>query len=82
MDENLLLESYLKQLRLPVFLKNWRKFAEDAAQTHLSYDRYLLSLAEQEIAQREKHREDPVHAMVSSVIFEPRKRGRRTRQVA
>ncbi len=58
MDENLLLETYLKQLRLPTFLKNWRKFAEDAARTNLSYDRYLLSLAEQEVAQREKHREE------------------------
>jgi DNA replication protein DnaC len=58
MTENLLLETYLKQLRLPTFAKNWRKFAEDAAQTNLSYDRYLLSLAEQEVAQREKNREE------------------------
>jgi DNA replication protein DnaC len=58
MTENLLLDTYLKQLRLPIFLKNWRKFAEDAAQANLSYDRYLQSLAEQEIAQREKSREE------------------------
>jgi len=58
MTENLLLEAYLKQLRLPTFLKNWRKFAEDAAQANLSYDRYLQSLAEQEVAQREKNREE------------------------
>jgi DNA replication protein DnaC len=51
------LESYLKQLRLPGFLGNYRKFAEDAAQAHLSFDRYLLSLAEQEIAQRERNRQ-------------------------
>ena len=49
-EANLLLESYLKQLRLPGFLGNYRKFAEDAAQTNLSFDRYLLALAEQEIA--------------------------------
>jgi DNA replication protein DnaC len=58
MTEALLLETYLKQLRLPTFLKNYRRFAEDAAQAHLNYDRFLLSLAEQEIAQREKNREE------------------------
>lgn len=58
MNENLLLDTYLKQLRLPIFLKNWRKFAEDAAQANLGYDRYLQSLAEQEVAQREKNREE------------------------
>ena len=58
MTENLLLDTYLKQLRLPIFLKNWQKFAEDADHSYLSYDRYLQSLAEQEIAQREKNREE------------------------
>ena len=57
MEANLLLESYLKQLRLPGFGRNYRKFAEDAAQANLSYDRYLLSLAEQEIAQRQSQRQ-------------------------
>lgn len=52
----MLLETYLKQLRLPTFLENYRKFAEDAAQAGLSYDRFLLALAEQEVAQREKNR--------------------------
>jgi DNA replication protein DnaC len=58
MTETLLLESCLKQLRLPTFLRNYRKFAEDAALSNLSYDRFLLSLAEQEVAQREKNREE------------------------
>lgn len=57
MEANLLLESYLKALRLPGFLRNYGKFAEDAAQANLSFDRYLLSLAQQEIAQREKNRQ-------------------------
>jgi DNA replication protein DnaC len=57
MDANPLLESYLKTLRLPCFLRNYRKFAEDAAQANLGYDRFLLSLAEQEMAQREKNRQ-------------------------
>jgi DNA replication protein DnaC len=58
MTESLLLETDLKQLRLPTFLANYRKFGEDAVQAHLTYDRYLLSLAEQEVAQREKNREE------------------------
>jgi len=52
----MLLDTYLKQLRLPTFLQNYRKFAEDAAQDNLGYDRFLLALAEQEIAQREQNR--------------------------
>ena len=57
MDANLLLENDLKTLRLPGFLRNYRKFAEDAARANLGYDRYLLSLAEQELAQRETNRQ-------------------------
>ena len=57
MEPNLLLESYLKGLHLPACLRNYRKFAEDAAQANLGYDRYLLSLAEQEVAQREQNRQ-------------------------
>jgi DNA replication protein DnaC len=56
MEATMLLDTYLKQLRLPTFLQNYRKFAEDAAQDNLSYDRFLLALAEQEIAQREQNR--------------------------
>ena len=57
MDANLLLESYLKELRLPAFLRHYRKFGEDAAQAGLGYDRYLLALAEQESAQRKNNRQ-------------------------
>ena len=57
MEPNLLLENDLKGLHLPAFLRNYRKFAEDAAQANLGYDRYLLSLAEQEVAQRQKNRQ-------------------------
>ncbi len=52
----MLLETHLKQLRLPTFVQNYRPFAEDAAQANLSYDRYLLALAEQEVARREENR--------------------------
>ena len=56
MDENLLLDTYLKALRLPTFLANYPKFAEEAARVDHSYDRFLLALAEQEVAQRERNR--------------------------
>lgn len=56
METNMLLDTYLKELRLPTFLRHYRKFAEEAAQANHSYDRFLLALAEQEIAQRERNR--------------------------
>jgi DNA replication protein DnaC len=56
METTLLLETYLKQLRLSAFLHNYARFAEDAAQANLTYDRYLLALAEQEVIRREENR--------------------------
>ena len=56
METNMLLDTYLKELRLPTFLENHTKFAEDAAQADHSYDRFLLALAEQEVAQRQRNR--------------------------
>jgi DNA replication protein DnaC len=56
METNMLLDAYLKELRLPTFLHNYRKFAEEAAQANHSYDRFLLALTEQEVAQRERNR--------------------------
>ncbi len=53
MEENALLESYLRQLRLPTFLKNYSQFAADAARNNLDHPRFLLALAEQEVHQRE-----------------------------
>jgi DNA replication protein DnaC len=52
MNPNLLLESHLKSLRLATFRQQYRQVAEDAARNNLSYDHYLLALAEQEVAQR------------------------------
>jgi hypothetical protein len=49
----MLLDSYLKQLRLPGFLHHSHSFAVDAANSNLSYDTFLLALAEQEVARRE-----------------------------
>ena len=56
MDPNPLLETYLRQLRLPTFAKNYAPFATDAAQQKLDHVRYLLSLTEQEVRQREQNR--------------------------
>lgn len=56
MEHNDLLESYLRQLRLPSFVRNYQAFATDAARSNLDYTRYLLALAEQEVNQREQNR--------------------------
>ena len=56
MSANSLLEVHLKALRLPTFVENYAKFAEDAARSNLDYPRYLLALAEQEVARREQNR--------------------------
>ena len=56
MEHNDLLESYLRQLRLPSFVSNYQAFAADAARSNLDYTRYLLALAEQEVNKREQNR--------------------------
>lgn len=56
MERNELLESYLRQLRLPSFVRNYQAFASDAARSNLDYTRYLLALAEQEVSKREQNR--------------------------
>jgi DNA replication protein DnaC len=55
MTELLLLDTYLKHLRLPTFVRQHRLVAEDAARQQLDYDRYLLALAELEVHQREQN---------------------------
>jgi DNA replication protein DnaC len=56
MTTELLLESYLKSLRLPAFLESYQTLAHEAARTNLSYERYLLALAQEEVARQEAHR--------------------------
>jgi len=56
MTEGALLETYLRQLRLPTFLVNYASFAEDAARSNHDHVRYLQALAEVEVAQREQNR--------------------------
>jgi DNA replication protein DnaC len=67
----MLLDNYLKHLRLPGFLNHWRSFAVDAANSNLSYDRFLLALAEQEVARREQNgREQRIKSAHFPVIKE------------
>lgn len=56
MNNELLLETSLKQLHLPAFLAHYQTLAHEAARTNLSYERYLLALAQEEIASREVSR--------------------------
>lgn len=58
MSQELLLESHLKQLRLSSFLDHYQPLAHDAARTNLSYERYLLALAQEEVNQRERRRQE------------------------
>jgi len=55
MESNLLLENYLKRLRLPTIARTYAKVAEEAAGKNLPYDRYLLALVEQEVIHREQN---------------------------
>jgi DNA replication protein DnaC len=65
-EHHMLLESYLRQLRLPSFVQHYQKLAQAAAQNNLSYERYLLALAEGEVGQREVHR---VERCIASARF-------------
>ena len=46
----------LRQLRLPTVAANYRKFAQEAAQTGQPYEEYLLALVQHEASQREVNR--------------------------
>lgn len=56
MQYQALLETYLRQLRLPTFAQNYKAFAQDAARSNLSCERYLFALCQAEVEQRETHR--------------------------
>jgi len=48
-----LLEHYLKQLRLPTVLREYARMAAACAQDRSDYPTYLLRLAEREVIERE-----------------------------
>ena len=56
MEHQTLLENYLRALRLPTFAQNYQAFAQDAARSDLSYERYLFALCQAEMEQREANR--------------------------
>lgn len=53
---NMLLEAYLKKLKMPQAAKTYESMAREAADNNLSYEEYLLGVLEQEIHQRENNR--------------------------
>ena len=55
MESTLLLETYLKRLRLPTIARTYGKVGEEAARAGLPYERYLQALVEGEVLQREQN---------------------------
>jgi DNA replication protein DnaC len=53
METNLLVREYLKRLRLPTMARELDRCAAEAAERGVPYERFLQSLAELEVAQRE-----------------------------
>src|SRR4051812_16035245 len=50
------LEGYLRELHLPTFQADYEELARQAQQEALSYEQYLLALAQRECQQRRQHR--------------------------
>lgn len=50
----LLLEHYLKQLRLPTMVREYRKLGEQCAKEGATFERFLLRLVESEMMDRER----------------------------
>ncbi|MFQ5826873.1 MAG: IS21-like element helper ATPase IstB [Dehalococcoidia bacterium] len=55
MEQDLLIKSYLKRLRLPGMASNYSRLAQEAAAANQSYESYLLALLEGEVLQREEN---------------------------
>ncbi len=72
-----LLEEYLRALKLPTFVKNYQAFAQDAARSGQSFERFLFGLAKAEVIQQDADRVEraiakakfPVLKEVSSFDF-------------
>jgi len=54
--KKMLLEAYLKKLKMPQAAKTYESLAREAGDNNLSYEEYLLGVLEQEIHQRENNR--------------------------
>jgi DNA replication protein DnaC len=55
MEKSLLLEAYLKQLRLPAICRHYQEVTRQAVQGNFSYEVFLLALVELEAQQREEN---------------------------
>ena len=55
MEKGMLLEAYLKRLRLPAIGRHYQELARQAAQSNLPYEAFLLALVEIEAQQREEN---------------------------
>src|SRR6266704_2312072 len=55
-DLKKVLEAYLYALKLPTFVKNYQAFAQDAARSGQSYERFLFGMAKEEFIQQEADR--------------------------
>ena len=55
-DHQARLEAYLRELKLPMFLHLYQTYAQDAARSGLSSERFLLALCEAESAERQVRR--------------------------
>ena len=64
--QNMLLESYLKKLKMPQAAKVYLAMAREAENNNLSYEQYLLGVLEQEISQRENNR---IHRGIRQASF-------------
>ncbi len=53
---NVLLEEYLRRLRLPTVARNYEKAAKEAEGNHVTFQEYLCSLLEQEVQSRDESR--------------------------
>lgn len=54
MQHDLLLETYLKRLRMPAIRTQYKSLAREAAEVRHSYEEYLFALVEQEILNRDQ----------------------------
>ena len=53
--QTLILETYLKRLKLPSIARQYRKLASQAAQSNLTHEQFLLAVVEQEVSNREEN---------------------------
>lgn len=55
MSQELLLDYYLKRLRLPTVRRLYKEVARDAAEHNKTFEEFLAALLEQEVIQREEN---------------------------